>query len=491
MKPMKKIYLVFARTIPPAGGELNEVKTRVSDAKTSFSAQKLSIIVFALLLFSCAEKPNNNDMAKPYIIMTLDPGHFHAALVQKKMYETVSEDVYVFAPEGPDVKNHLQIIDRYNNRDENPASWNQIVYTGDEFYEKMMDEKPGNLLVLSGNNQKKTKRILDAVSNGINVLADKPMVIAPDEFSLLEEAFSVAEEKDVLLYDIMTERYEITTMLQKELAHIPGVFGNLTKGTPEKPAITKESVHHFFKYVSGKPLKRPAWFFDVKQQGEALADVGTHLVDLVQWECFPEVILKKDDIQIFEAKRWATKMSLHEYEKVTKLNEFPGFLQETVMDDTLHVYSNGAMIYTIKGVHARVSVEWKYQAPEGAGDTHFSIMRGTKANLVIRQGEAQNYKPTLYVEAVNDRDIATELAKAVEENLQQKYAGIALEQIAGGQWKVNIPDKFKVGHEAHFGQVTEKYLSFLKQGKLPDWEVPNMIIKYYTTTEAVIASMQE
>ena len=67
---------------------------------------------------------------------------------------------------------------------------------------------------------------------------------------LLKTAFASAEQNGVLLYDIMTERYEITTIMQKELSQIPGVFGKQEKGTPEEPAITKESVHHFFKYVS-------------------------------------------------------------------------------------------------------------------------------------------------------------------------------------------------------------------------------------------------
>ena len=56
----------------------------------------------------------------------------------------------------------------------------------------------------------------------------------------------------------------------------------------------------------------------------------------------------------------------------------------------LEVYSNGEMNYTIKGVHAKVSVIWNFQAPEGAGDTHYSIMRGTKCNLIIRQGQRRN-----------------------------------------------------------------------------------------------------
>ena len=56
--------------------------------------------------------------------------------------------------------------------------------------------------------------------------------------------------------------------------------------------MTKESVHYFSKLVSGAPLKRPAWFFDTAQQGEGLVDITTHLVDLVQWACFPGVVAR-------------------------------------------------------------------------------------------------------------------------------------------------------------------------------------------------------
>jgi hypothetical protein len=58
----------------------------------------------------------------------------------------------------------------------------------------------------------------------------------------------------------------------------------------------------------------------------------------------------------------------------------------TIEEETLLTLSHirkiietaGEMNYTIKGVHARVSVIWNFQAPEGAGDTHYSIMRGSK-----------------------------------------------------------------------------------------------------------------
>ena len=42
-----------------------------------------------------------------------------------------------------------------------------------------------------------------------------------------------------------------------------------------------ESVHHLMKVVAGAVNLRPAWFFDTEEQGEALGDVATHLVDLV------------------------------------------------------------------------------------------------------------------------------------------------------------------------------------------------------------------
>jgi len=290
----------------------------------------------------------------------------------------------------------------------------------------------------------------------------------------------------------MTERHEITTMLQKELSLIPEVFGELQKGSVDDPAITKESVHHFSKIVSGKPLIRPPWFFDVAQQGEGIVDVTTHLVDLVQWEAFPGVVLEKSDVEIVSARRWTTDLSPAMFEKVTGLQSYPEYLAKDVEGEHLKVYSNGEINYTLKGVHARVSVIWNFVAPEGTGDTHYSVMRGTRCRLVIRQGEAEGYKPKLYIEA-NDQESPQEFLKALEsgiEKLAKSYPGIALKEVAEFSWILEIPDSYKVGHEAHFGQVTEKFLGYLEAGSLPQWEIPNMIVKYYTTTEGMKKAME-
>jgi hypothetical protein len=417
-------------------------------------------------------------------LITLDPGHFHAALVQKIMYDQVNPEVYVYGPEGSDLDQHLKRIEGYNTRIENPASWKEVVYRGQDYLDKMLAQKPGNVLVLSGNNRIKTEYILKSVEAGLNVLADKPMVITPENFPMLEEAFKTASAKGVLLYDIMTERYEITSILQKDLSHNPSVFGTLQAGTPEAPGVEIFSVHYFFKSVSGSPLIRPAWFFDVDQQGEGMVDVATHLVDLVQWGCFPGTVLQKTDVEMLQARRYPTVLSLEEFKAVTQAADYPEFLSKSILDGKLQEYANGEMLYKIKGVHAKITAEWRYKAPAGSGDSHYAIMRGSGATLEIRQGEAEKYLPTLYVHANSAKsDIAAELENAIVKN--DTYPGLTLEKVDGQTWKVIIPDKYKVGHEAHFSQVTGKYLEYLVAGKLPEWEVPNMIVKYYTTTEAL------
>lgn len=415
-------------------------------------------------------------------LMTLDPGHFHAALVQKNMYNEVSPEVFVYAPDGNDLKEHLKRIEDYNSRKENPTVWNEKIYTGTDYLEKMLSEKPGNVVIISGNNRIKTDYIKKSVEAGLNVLADKPMVITADKFPILEEAFKVAREKGVLLYDIMTERFSVTTVLQRELSMLPEIFGKLDSGTVEKPAVEKISVHFFYKNVSGKALIRPAWFFDVEQQGEGIVDVNTHLVDLVQWVCFPDQIVQKSDIQMIAAKRWPTVLSKDEFKEVTLLDQYPDFLTPTITDGKLNVFSNGEIVYKIKGAVAKVKAIWNYKAPEGCGDTHYSIIRGSVSSLEIRQGVEEKYDPTLYIIAnggVNLKMFAANLDKEVKALPQ---VGLTIDSVNANTWKIVVPEVLKVGHEAHFAQVMGKYLEYLKAGKLPEWEVPNMITKYYTTT---------
>jgi predicted dehydrogenase len=381
---------------------------------------------------------------------------------------------------------HLDLIKQYNERQDKPTHWVEKVYTGNDFLEKMLAEKKGNVVVLAGNNLRKTQYITQSVEAGLNVLGDKPMAINPENFKQLEKAFSTAAEKKVLLYDIMTERSEITNILMKEFANSPELFGQLSPGTAKDPGVTIESVHYFFKFVSGKALTRPSWFFDPKQQGEALADVGTHLIDLVQWQCFPEQVIDyKKDIVVDNARLWPTPVTLSQFSAITKKDSFPAFLLPDVKADTvLQTHGNGSVNYSLKGIHVKMTARWEYKAPEGSGDTHYCLMKGTKAQLEIRQGKDENYKPTLYINPAKAGAAFDSSLQQTVTKIAAHYTGVTVEK-SGKGYKVNIPDQYKVGHEAHFAQVLQRYLEYLKAGQLPAWETPNMIAKYYTSTKAL------
>lgn len=448
---------------------------------TRFFRLFIVINMLAIGLSSCSSPP------KPKLekvrIITVDPGHFHAALVQKYYHPGVDTNVFVYAPEGPELIRHLELIDAYNNRAETPTAWAEHIYVGPDFLEKMVSGKEGNVVVIAGNNGNKLNYISTSVNNRFHVLADKPLIIRAADFAGLESIFKKAEQQGTLLYDIMTERYEITSQIQRELMQLPELFGTLAPGSPRDPSVIKESVHHFFKEVSGKPLVRPAWFFDTAQQGEGLVDVTTHLVDLVQWTCFPEETIDyRKDIQMLSSGRSASNLSIKQFSRVTALTDFPEFLRKDVTADSiLSVFSNGEMTYTLRGIHARVSVRWDFEAGAGRGDTHYSLMRGTRAQLVIRQGEEQQFKPVLYIEPVaGAQDQIADAFRSVAE----KYPGVSLAK-DGAVYRVVIPESYHNGHEAHFSEVFKKYLEYLREGNMPEWETPNMLAKYYTTTLAL------
>ena len=424
-------------------------------------------------------------LAQPIKLITLDPGHFHAALVQKSMYAEIAPVVHVYSKAGSDLQLHLERINNYNSRVSEPTSWKEILYTGDDFFKRMIQDKKGNLVVLAGNNQLKTNYILESVQNRLHVLSDKPMAIDQSGFKKLKKAFVIAEQKNVQLYDIMTERFEITSQLQRALSMDTSIFGLLEKGSATDPSVIKESVHHFYKFVSGSVLTRPSWYFDDKQQGAGIVDVTTHLVDLIQWSCFPEKTIDyKKDIQILNAKEWATSLTQDEFKAVTKSEVVPSFLNKSIdQQGNIQVNSNGEFTFSINGTHAKVAVTWNYKAPDGTGDTHYSLMRGTKSALIIRQGAAEKYKPTLYIQQ-RDQDPAFEAKlKVAISKINEKFPGISLQKNKN-DWQLIVPEKYNDGHEAHFAQVMSKYLDYLQHNNMPGWEVPNMLSKYYITTSA-------
>jgi predicted dehydrogenase len=418
-------------------------------------------------------------------LMTLDPGHFHAGLIQKEMYPGVAPRVDVYAPLGSDLTEHLNRVAAFNRRADRPTGWELEVHTGPDFFERMLRDKPGNVVVLSGRNGVKVDRILASVKAGLHVLADKPWILKSADLPKVEAALADADARKTVAFDIMTERFEVTSELQRALVNDKATFGDIVPGTQAEPSVYMESVHHLMKVVSGAPNIRPTWFFDTNEQGEGLNDIGTHLVDLVQWTLSPDrAIDYRNDVKVLAAQRWPTWIAEADFKRVTNAAKFPDSLAGSVKDGKLEYYCNTLVSYTLRGVHTKLNVIWDWEAPEGSGDTHFAFYRGTRARVEVRQTRADKFLPELYVVPATPA-VKAEVLAAVQARLkalQTQFPGVGVEE-RGAELHVTVPAALRVGHEAHFAQVASKFLEYLRnRAALPAWERPNMIAKYFVTT---------
>ena len=439
----------------------------------------------------CSRPPREmvESMGDPALVrlITLDPAHFHAALVQKQMLPGIAKRVSIYAPLGPDLLAHLKLIEQFNSRPDNPTSWELDIHCSPRSLEEMIAARPGNVVVLAGRNRIKIGKIEASLEAGLNVLSDKPWIIRAEDFTALEAALSLADKKGLVAYDIMTERHEITSLLQRELVNDPAVFGSVIPADQDHPAVFMESTHFILKTVAGAPNPRPPFFFDILDQGEGLTDVGTHLVDLVQWTLFPDQALNyREDIQVQGGKHWATPITAAQFRQITGAATFPSELAPYVHGEQFDYDCNNQVDYKIRGAQVRLKVLWNWESPAGV-DFHHAIYRGTRSSVEVRQTVQEKYLPELFVApngAERHATIETAVCARIE-RLQATYPGIACET-AGDEVHIVIPDRYRVGHEAHFGQVLEEFLKYLKSPKsMPSWERPNMVAKYFVTTTGV------
>ncbi len=457
------------------------------------------VSIIGLIFLSCMqqnkEKVSNisvfSGKAGEVKLIVLSPEHFHASLLQKSAIPQVNDSIYVYAisPDDTGLNQYLSAIESLNNRPKNPTNWQEITYTGDNFIDKMIADKKGNVIILAGNNKEKTEYILNAVDAGLNVLSDKPMAINREDFLLLEKAYKNAAAKDVQLYDMMTERYDILNIIEKELINDLDFFGELQSGTTENPAVYMESVHYFYKEVSGVPLIRPAWYYDVEQQGEGIADVTTHLIDLLFWECFPDQIIDyKQDIGNISSSHWPTEISQQQFTQSTGESTVPDYLQKYLDNSTLKVYTNGTVHFDVRRHNVELKVIWNYQAPEGSSDTFMSVMKGTKAIIKTVQDKEQNFVKHLYVQkpkGLDENVFSGNLQEAIEK-IQTTYPFVSVLPTSNKEeYLIDIPIENREGHESHFKYVAESFFNYLVNCDMPEWEVPNTLAKYFITTKAV------
>jgi len=403
----------------------------------------------------------------------IDPGHYHAALIQKNSLEAVSQTVRVYAPAGMELDSYLNSVKSFNERAENPTSWIEELHVSDDFLDSLPPASKGDFVILAGRNRNKTAYIKKAIECGYSVLSDKPMAITAEDYRGLSDAYEMAESKGLAVCDLMTERYDVLNAIIRSIVSDKDFFGEMGN-------VSVSSVHHFFKTVAGSPLKRPLWYYDVTQQGEGIADVTTHLLDLIFWQCLPGAAVVPEDITDLSASHYPTPVTLDQYARSTGAESFPDYLASAVdQDSVLQVMSNGMISFSVRGIHVTVKVRWDYEAPEGSGDTSESVYEGSKASVRLVQNAGTGFARQLLVHS------SAGAAESLIKRLGDEFEGLIVSRMDDEDFVLDMPQDKKPGHEEHFNMVAASFLSMVDEGKIPIWEKSNTLTKYYITTEAV------
>jgi predicted dehydrogenase len=416
-----------------------------------------------------------------HTLLILNPGHFHAALVLRERHPSLTDDIYVYSEPGPELDAFLDIVESFNSREVNPTRWQINVYRGSDSLDKLIAEKKGDIAVLAGRNNTKMENIDTLNRAGIAILADKPWVTTTEALPFLRSA--MAPDRP-LAADIMTERYEIATLLQKEFLAAENVFGKVRIEPDGSPAVFKECVHHLYKIVNQKPLVRPVWYFDIDVQGEGIVDTTIHLVDMIQWMLFSGIPIDFDkDIELLEARRWATGVPLDKFIKITGTDQFPRAIREYVKDNILDYYCNGELIYRIKDVPVHLRELWYLDEPPGGKDTHRSLIKGTRSDLMIRQLPETGFKTELLVVPGQGREQVEIAVQEYLAKLSDRYPGLSAVPEKNALL-IEIPDDLRTTHEQHFYRVRDAFIENLDRGTAPPEHRACTLAKYTLLAEA-------
>jgi len=195
------------------------------------------------------------------------------------------------------------------------------------------------------------------------------------------------------------------------------------------------------------------------------------------------------DVELLSARQWPTDVPLETFTRITGLREFPESLRSHVAGAVLRYLCNAEIRYRLRGIPVRLESVWDLAIPEGGGDTHHAIFRGSKADLIVDQGPATHFKTELVVRpAASGSDYPRALKDAIA-SLQGQFPGIGLEP-TDGAFQVVIPAALRTTHEEHFAAVLEAFLDCVDRGSPTENLGADLVAKYTLLARAAEMSHQ-
>jgi len=423
-------------------------------------------------------------------LIEIDPGHSHLSGLHARMLPGLSDTVHIYSPLSAELMAHLAAIARNNGRAADPTHWSVQLFAGPEYLMELAREPAGGIVALSGRNAMNIRYLEAALAGGQHVFADKPWIINADAFPRLEAALALARRKHLVTMDWMSLRSDARYRLVRDVLRREAVFGVPIPGTADQPSVRLENLHAMLKYSNGVPQKRPAAFLDVRQQGEGIADVGTHLADIAQWTLFPgREISYRTDIRVLRADHSAVTLTLDQLHRLTGESDWPAFLRDKVVDGKLEDYTNGSCEYTVKGVHVSMKSAWQFEGAPGEQDSYFTSYLGTRALVELRSGAKEHFVPQVYVTASANQPQAIweESLTSMVDELRKEYPHLSTEKL-GRTFHLILPESGAEGPQAMF----KEFLGFIRDwSTFPESENSNLLAKYYVTTTAVALANRE
>ncbi len=393
-----------------------------------------------------------------HTISVYDPGHFHAALLLSGGNARVSRSIHLYAPPGQDAEKFIALIENFNCRAEAPTNWRLECHIGEDALEAMIAERPGDIVILAGRNGERLALMHRLHDEGFHIIADKPWMTDSTNLPHLD-AITAGPP---LAVDIMTGRHAAFNQLRNAVIHTASVFGELDSSS-ELPALEFTSRHHLMKLVGGQPLQRPAWFYDSRVQGDGLVDIQSHYVDQAQWIVGDGHRFDFDrDVEIIDAERWTTPVTLDLFRESTGADAFPDYLSHAVEDGVLHLACNGRIDYSMRGTWVRQYCDWGPREAEGGGDLQDFTARGTKAEVTVSSGPETGFQPEMRLHPYENPDLGAAAAQ-----WRAAFPSLKITAAEDGGYILRLPAKDQVGHDAQFPLMLDQFLDLVEADAWP------------------------
>ena len=408
-----------------------------------------------------------------HTLLFLDPGHFHAALTLRVPQPRAADEIVVYAREGGELRDFLALVERFNRRPQEPTRWRPLVVIADDPLDRLVHERRGDVVVLAGRNGGKARAMRHLHDAGFHVLADKPWLVEPEDLEHVRASLAGWP----LAAEMLTGRRDLAAGVVKRLVATPAIFGGFRD---ERAAIEQESVHHLEKLVDGVPLRRPWWYFDVHVQGSGPVDIPTHLVDQAQW------LAEGDGVTpiLLSARAWSTRVPGGAFRRITGEAGFPESLKPFVDGDELGYRCNAEIVYRIGSVTARARTRWDLAPERGGGDVSRHVARGTRADVRLEQSAHTGHRRRVFVEPHAD---AAGVGRALRELVaasQPQSPGVEIVPAGADSYEVSVPPSLDGGHETHFAQVLDDFLTLVDDRRWPAALADRTLAKYALLAEA-------